>query len=367
MGFGLFAPEFRETFGLSTSALGVVSSLGFLGFLVGLLLAQFLLIRSGPERPVVSGLFAAALGMAIVAFAPNVYFLAGGVFLAATSSGFDWTPFNDAVNRTIRDEDRPSSLSVISTGTSIGIATAGVAALVMQVSGLSWRYCWAFFATVSAVVLVLDRAALRPVGKSADRVPPAVWRSFTRRGAVPLYLTAFVFGAATSVYISFAADRVREAGGLPVLAASNAPAIIFITFGLCGLAGLATGRIRTRLGLPWLLRLLMIGGAMSLVLIAVAPSRWVGIVTSAGLQGAYVMMTSAVMAFWSQRLYPTLPSFAFTSALLAMAIGSVLAAAIGGALSDRFGPVALFVGTAALPTAIAVFLRARHAQDRSIE
>lgn len=43
MGFGLFVPELKSVFSMSSSAVGLVSSLGFAGFFVGLLIAQWLL------------------------------------------------------------------------------------------------------------------------------------------------------------------------------------------------------------------------------------------------------------------------------------------------------------------------------------
>lgn len=125
MGFGLFVPEFKSVFSMSQSMVGLVSSFGFAGFFVGLLIAQFFVNRWGPEFPVLSGLIAATVGMGIVALAPNVPVLTTGVFVAASSAGFAWTPFNDAVHRKVREVDRPTALSKISTGTSVGIAAAG--------------------------------------------------------------------------------------------------------------------------------------------------------------------------------------------------------------------------------------------------
>ncbi|MEY8841519.1 MFS transporter, partial [Cribrihabitans sp. XS_ASV171] len=124
----------------------LVSSLGFTGFLIGLLVAQWLLVRYGPKVPVLTGLSAATVGLGIVALAANVPVLAAGVFLAASSAGFAWTPFNDAVHRKVRNVDRPTALSEISTGTSLGIALAGFAALAMIHIGAGWRACWAVFA-----------------------------------------------------------------------------------------------------------------------------------------------------------------------------------------------------------------------------
>lgn len=161
MGFGLFVPEFRSAFSMSTTAVGFVSSLGFLGFFAGLLIAQALLTRRGPKAPVLSGMIAATAGMAIVALAPTATILAVGVFLAASSAGFAWTPFNDAVHRKVCDVNRPTALSQISTGTSIGVVGAGLAALVMVLTGLSWRVFWMVFAVAGAVALIANQAALR--------------------------------------------------------------------------------------------------------------------------------------------------------------------------------------------------------------
>ena len=76
------------------------------------------------------------------------------------------------------------------------------------------------------------------------------------------------------------------------------------------------------------------------------------------------MMTSAVLAFWSERQFPSLPSLSFTAALLAVAAGSVLGPAVAGFASSAFGADAMFLGTAALPAATAILLRNRHAQER---
>lgn len=368
MGFGLFVPEFRDAFSMSTAAVGYVSSLGFLGFFVGLLGAQALLARRGPELPVLTGLGAATAGLGIVALAPGLPVLAIGVFLAMSSAGFAWTPFNNAVHRTVRDGWRPEALSAISTGTGIGIAAAGFLALAMVLAGLSWRLCWALFAAASGVAFVGNWAALRKVdGKAGGPGPASGWRSLLQRTAVPLYAIAFAYGTTSAIYISFAGDHMVEAGGVPGLPAQATPAVVFVCYGLSGLVGFATAGAKARVGLPWLLRLLMLAGALSVVLVALAPGRWAGLIVSAGLQGMHVMMTSAVLAFWSERLFPERPSLGFTAALLATATGSVLGPALAGVASGAFGAAPMLYATAALPALTAAALRDRHARERPAE
>ena len=364
MGFGLFVPEFRSAFAMSTSAVGFVASLGFLGFFLGLLIAQRLLTRRGPRSPVVSGLAAATVGLGIVALAPHLPVLAIGVFLATSSAGLAWTPFNDAIHRKVRFEDRPSALSVVSTGTGVGIALAGVAALVVVLGGLSWRLGWAFFAAASAVALLGNGVAFRGVDKARSDGPKEGWRELVHAAAIPLLAIGFVYGTTSAIYISFAADHMVTAGGVPGVPVAATPALVFICYGLFGLAGLLTGRVNAMIGLPLLLRLLMLAGALSVALVAIAPGAWAGLILSAGWQGVHVMMTSAVLAFWSERVFPSLPSLSFTVALLAAAAGSVVGPGVAGVVSDAVGAEAMLLGTAALPALAALLLRDRHVWER---
>ncbi|WP_422072384.1 YbfB/YjiJ family MFS transporter [Tranquillimonas rosea] len=367
MGFGLFVPEFRSAFEISTSTVGFISSLGFFGFFLGLLVAQTLLRRLGPELPVLSGLIAAVLGMATVAAAPNLTFLALGVFLATSSAGFAWTPFNDAVHRSVEDENRPASLSAVSSGTGIGIAGAGVAALATVFTGLSWRVCWSIFAIAAALVLIGNWAALRSIGKDTEGTWSRGWSDLLPVAAIPLYAVAFAYGTNSAIYIAFAGDQMAEAGGVPGLPAAATPPLVFIFYGLFGLAALGTGRVKAMVGLPMLLRLIMLAGTASCVLVVILPASWVGLILSAGLQGLHVMMTSAILAFWSDRLFPTLPSLSFTAALLATATGSVIGPALAGLASDAFGAEAMFLGTAALPALTAAALLNRFVRERAVD
>lgn len=362
MGFGLFVPDFRSAFSMSTSTVGLVSSLGFTGFFIGLLAAQWMLSRQGPAAPVLSGLTAASAGLATVAMAPNVIVLAAGVFLAASSAGFAWTPFNDAVHRKIQDVDSPSALSEISSGTSVGIFGTGLAALWMNYAGISWRVGWMVFAIAALVGLIGNFAVLRRIEKvSPDKQPHHKWTSLLQGVAIPLFAVAFVFGATSAIYIAFAVDHMADVGGIPGLSKDTTPALVFMFYGLFGLTGLLTARLQVLIGLPWLVRLLMLAGALSLAVIAILPGSWVGLIVSAGLQGVHVMMTSAVLALWSERLFPTLPSFSFTAALLATAAGNVFGPSLAGLASTAFGAPAMFLAAATLPAATLVALLGRRA------
>jgi len=349
MGFGLFLSEFRDDFTLSTGMAGLISSLGFLGMLVGLVAAYATLARAGPSPPVLLGLGLATAGTALVSGATGLPMLTLGIVLAMASAGFAWTPLNNIVSRRLPDETRPSALAIISTGTSLGIAAAGATAIAVSLIGLPWRMAWAAFAAASTLTLLVNIIALRePSGPLGASTPAAPWASLLQGSAMPLYAIALSFGTTTAIYFSFAADRIVQAGGVPGMPSGSAPAILFLCYGLFGLLGLATGRLKRIIGLSALLRSLLVASALSLTLVALVPNAWGGLVLSAGLQGVYVMMMSAVLAFWSERLFPHMPARSFTAALIAVALGSVLGPAIAGTVSDSWGPEVMFLATAAL-------------------
>lgn len=357
MGFGLFLPDFRAEFALSTTVAGLVASGGFLAFLLGLPVAAWLGARVGQRVPVMAGALLAMAGFVVVATAADSTALALGIALAGASAGFCWVPFNDAAERVVPVSARPATLSAVSTGTTLGVAAAGALALVVSAGAIDWRTAWGAFAIaglVAALAAAVGVPGRRGTAPESVAAPPLL-----RRETLPLYGTALVFGATNAVYLSFAADRVAAEGGLAGLPDRATPAVIFLGYGLCGLVGLATGRLEARCGLAALLAAIFAAFAVSLTLVALTPGSWPGILASAGLHGAAVMTVSAVLSFWSLRLFAGHGSLGFTAALVAAAIGSALGPALAGGLVDAIGPEWAFLTLAVPPLVVAIAFATR--------
>ncbi|WOI55489.1 MFS transporter [Palleronia sp. LCG004] len=357
IGFGLFLPQFREAFSISTGTAGMISSLSFATFFLALGCSYKLIARAGPRVPIVVGMIAAALGLSAVAAAPNMIVLAVGICLASASAGFSWSPFNNAAQRVLYEGERPGALSVISSGTAIGVLLAGLLALSLAFFGYGWRIVWAVFAAAAVGAALANLTALSDTVEPAGDAPPRKWRELLTRSAIPLYLVAFSFGMTNGVYVTFVAARVTEQGGLDGLPSHASGAIVFAAYGAFGLLGLLTARVKSVIGLSWLLRALNIAAALSIAIIAWAPTSWSGVIISAGLQGIFVMMISAVLSLWSERLFPDLSSLSFTAALLITGAGNIAGPAIGGLAASTVGDVAMFLGAATLALATALVLK----------
>ena len=351
MGFGLFLPTFRDTFAIGTAEAGLIASGGFASFLAALPLAAFLSTRMGQRVPVVAGASLAVAGFVAIALTAHPAVLALGVALAGTSAGLCWAPFNDATERVVMPADRDGVLSCIAAGTSLGVALAGALALMVTAGLTGWRLSWGAFAALATAAAGAALAGC-PGAPPERRGEPAPLTGLIayRRAAWPLYAAALTFGATNAVYLSFAGDRVVQAGGMAGVPERAASAAIFVAYGLCGLAGLATGRFERWLGLRWLLRVIFATGAVSLVAVALAPRSAVAVLASAGAHGAALMVISAVFSFWSLRLFPGRGTAGFIGALTCVAGGSVLGPTAAGTIAAHHGATAMFLACA-LPAA----------------
>ncbi len=358
MGFGLFLPQLREDLGLGSALAGLLAGAVFTSFLLSALVAPWLTARHGPRRPVLIGTLLAAVGLLLVAAAPGVPVLATGLVVAGASPGLCWSPFNDAATTHLEERERPGALSVVSTGTTVGILVAGLLAGLGVASGLSWRVAWVVFATagVGATVLVLVRM---PGGRPAPRPADAALPPLLAGTAWPV-VAAASFGLTSAVYLAFAGDQVAAAGGTGLVPAPLAAPVLFVAYGTAGVLGLLAGGLELRAGLRVTLLAIFAASGASLALLAV-PVTTVAVLASAALQGAAVMTFSAVLAFWSTRLRPTDATRAFTVALLALAAGGAVGPPVAGVLLAHVGAPATFLGAALLAAATGVALGLRGA------
>ncbi|WP_199434962.1 YbfB/YjiJ family MFS transporter [Qaidamihabitans albus] len=336
-GSGLFLPEFRTEFGLSVTQLGVLSSGTYAGYLAALVAVGLLAPRAGPRRLIIAAGLSATVGTALVACAVAPEMLVAGLVLAGASSGFAWAPYSDAADLMLAPGPRERVLARIPAGTAFAVAIAGPLALLTRDGG--WRFAWVAFAVIGLAVL-LGNARVLPSGTVPGSGFPA--RSFARRAAVPLYLTAFLYGLSGAVYWFFAVDAISRAAR-----SGSATAPLFWTLtGLAGTAGVLTGGLLARLGLRRAHAVLLAAFAAAIALLGTAPGALTTVVVSAVLYGSSFMAISGLLAVWSHQVFPARPTTGFSVTLFALGLGAIAGPALLGAFADGHGLPAAFLVTA---------------------
>jgi predicted MFS family arabinose efflux permease len=355
--YGLFLPDIRSGFGLSTSMLGLIAAIGYVGFLAGLVAAYFAERARGPLTPILLGSAAAAIGMATVAVTSDPAVLAVGVAVATSSAGLTWTPYNGLTQRTVAPGRRDRTLSAVSTGTAIGLLATGALALAVAVGGVDWRVAWMVFALLGGLSAAVNFALVPRGGRPNDTQRPIddVRVAVDAAGSGRLLVIAAIAGIASSVWFSFAVDVVVGAGGVGSFDDAAIGPVMFVALGLAGLGGLATGDVIERRGLASALLVALFAITASLVVVGVAPTNVAAALGSAALQGLGIMMASAAMAADSLRVHHRNTVAGFTVVLAALAAGNIAGPTITGALGGWIGLDSTFVAIGVALAAVSWF------------
>ncbi|MFD9869449.1 MFS transporter [Streptomyces niveus] len=336
-GYGLFLPELRGEFGLSVSLIGLIGSATYAGYLAALLMAGALVARFGPRPLVLAGGLSAAVGMGLVALARGPAPLITGLILAGTSAGWAWAPYSDAVDRMVPAGRREHVLGTVASGTAFAVVVAGPLALLTH--GRGWRYAWLAFA-LAALASTAYNAFVLPQGPGW-RIRSG-GRPVYRRGALPLLLTAVVYGLVGAVYWSFAVETITDAAGT---GSATAP-LFWSLMGAAGTAGALTGHAVARYGLRRVHTGLFSGIAAAVALLGVAPGSLPAVALSALLYGPCFMAGSGILAVWSYRVFPERPSAGFSVTVFFLGLGAIAGPALLGTYAELHGLRAAFLLTA---------------------
>ena len=203
--YGLFLPEMRESLDLSETVLGLIGAGSYAGYWLAIVALVFT-SRTGPRFMAVAAGAVAVVGMAVVACAPAAWVLAVGLPVAGSSSGLVSPPMAEAVVTSILEGLQDRANALINSGTSIGVALSGPAALMVLEQ---WRIAWGTFALVGGAVVVWNAIVMprkkpvvgdRPNGTARTDVPRLSVRYLAGPRSVPLLAAATGVGFASAAY-----------------------------------------------------------------------------------------------------------------------------------------------------------------------
>lgn len=342
-GFGLYLPQFRAAFELSSGTAGVLAAAGYLAYCVAAATGQRLAGRAHGRRALWLAGGSAALGSLLVALAWSVPSLALGVLVAGSGAGAATPALVAAVTATVRPDAQPRAQALVNSGTGAGVVVGGL--LVLTVPG-AWRPVWAGFAVVAVLATGwADRASRWPA--AAEVRPGAPLRDLVR----PL-VAAVLAGAGCAGVWTFGRDLMTIDGGLP----DGTTGLLWCVLGAAGLVGGLSGDLVQRAGLRTAWAGTAVVTAASGLLLAALPSSVVAVgVGLAGFGCAFVALSGVLIAWGAARLPDASAQAAavlFIALTVGQAAGAVLLGAVAGATSTRVAfVVAAGLVLAAVPAA----------------
>jgi predicted MFS family arabinose efflux permease len=341
--YGLFLPEMRESLDLSETVLGLIGAGSYAGYCLAILVALAFTSRAGPRLMAVAAGVVAVAGMAAVAGAPTAWVLALGVLVAGSSSGLASPPMGEAVVTSIREESQDRANALINSGTSIGVALSGPAALVVAER---WRTAWLTFALLGGAVVVWNAIVMprKPVGDDRPErvaqadVPLLSMRYLVGPRSLQLFAAATGVGFASAAYWTFSRDLLTQAGALSVAGST----LFWTVIGVSGLAGGLAGDLVRRFGLLTAFRASLLSMAAAIGLLAAAPGALLSAYLSGALFGSSYIMLTGIILIWSVWVFHERPSAGIGAAFLLIAVGQVLGTPIAGAVAGAAGLVVTF-------------------------
>lgn len=354
--YGLFLPEMREAFSLAPSVMGLIGAGSYAGYCVAIVISLVYTSRVGPRFMVTVAGLTAVVGMTLISAAPNTLFLAIGVVIAGSSTGLASPPMAEAVSKLVERQRQDRANTLINSGTSIGVAVSGPAALL---AAGQWRLAWAAFAAVGLAVLVWNIAVM-PARSKKDIVEDSVYSEYEKqakdlpalttgwlvdRRSLRLFAASIGLGIASAAYWTFSRELVIQAGGLSQVGST----LFWVVLGVSGLAGGSAGDLVRQFGLSVTLRGSLLIMAVAIGMLAAVPGILSLAYTSAALFGATYIMLTGILLVWAVRVFEKRPSAGLGAAFLLISAGQILGSYFAGVLAgvtDLSTTFLIFAGAA---------------------
>ncbi len=349
--YGLFLPEFRAEFAISSAVSGLIGAGSYVGYCAAIVASLVLTPRWGPRPVAVTAGLVATAGLITVAVSPSAAVLAVGILIAGSSTGLASPPLAAAVGAWVRAGARDRAQTVVNAGTGLGVLASGPMALVLLDQ---WRWVWAGFAVVAAVVTCWAHRVV-PAGTATPTTPNGGEARSGRAGSptarrplspgTPRLLAASFFLGLSSIAVwGFGRDLLATQPGATTLGSS----LTWMILGAAGILGALGGDLVRRVGLTtsWVVLMLTMGGATALF--AVAPATDGIVFTAAVLFGASYIGLTGLVLLWSADLYPTRTPFGVGVSFFTIAAGQAIGAPLVGRLIESSGTSAVFYTWAAL-------------------
>lgn len=347
-GYGLFLPQFTETFAMGSMAAGVISAGSFVSYCLSAVLA--FRISAHPRRMVLSAGTAATVGSLGVAASPDVRVLALSVLVAGGGAGFASPGLVVLIQRNVPPARQESAQTIVNSGTGAGIVVAGI---VMLLTLGHWRLGWL---VIAVVVLVATAATLHADATAAPKrvCQASAPRSPARIGDLdslswPI-VSAAMAGMSSAAVWTFGPSIMTSASSNDTGYAT----IAWMVLGAFGVLGATAGKIVQTWSLQIAWGTTCLAMATATIALGGAPGSPLVAFAAVAAFGASYTALSGVLIVWAVRITPEHAAEASIALFIALAVGQALGAAALGLLQD-FAPHVVTFSLAGLIGLLAPF------------
>jgi predicted MFS family arabinose efflux permease len=329
LAYGLYLSDIQASLGLSSSAVGYISSGASVAYSVGALVG--LLADRRPRVLVLAAMITGSAGSMGMALASSAAVFVPAAVVASAGAGLASPGLVGVVARSVRAPRRGRAQAVVNSGTGPGLVGAGALALVLLPQ---WRVGFlvgaVFTAVAGAAVLLLDKHGSTPPAEDPARSARARW-GFVADLRTPA-TGALLLGVASAAVWTYGRTQLVEQG-----ASSTWSTVGWIAVGLGGTSTVLTaGWLNaSRPGSAW--SRTCAGVAASIAALALGAGMLpVALVACFVFGWAFVAATSALIA-WVSSLTPERAAAGTSVLFITLTLGQALGSALAGALVGSSG------------------------------
>jgi predicted MFS family arabinose efflux permease len=333
-GYGLFVPAFNQSFALTPTVTGSISSGSFISYCLAAAVAYRLV--ASPRLTVLLAGSVAAAGSIGVAVSGSAVVLAVSMLIAGAGAGFASPGLVTLVQERVDSLASTRAQAVVNSGTGFGVVIAGPLALILADQ---WRTAWWIIAAINAAATI----AVLVTGKlPRTKTVTAERRAFRLDELKPLRLAsvaALLAGVSSAAVWTFGRSLVTTEGHMSESEATT----FWVCLGTAGIAGAFSGDLVTKWGLRagWTTTAALMG--LATLVIGVLPSNVISVYAGGAVFGASYIALSGVLIAWATDALPERAAAGTAALFITLALGQATGAFLIGALLDATNPISAFV------------------------
>lgn len=338
-GYGLFVPALGQSFNLTPTVTGLISSGSFFSYCVAATVAYRM--AGSPRLTVLLAGAVATTGSIGVALSGSEMILAASMLIAGAGAGFASPGLVTLVQEKVTSAAAPRAQAVVNSGTGFGVVIAGPLALILADQ---WRIAWWIIAAINAAATIAVLLSSKLTRPRSPAVGNRVIRFIDLKPLLGAAAAALLAGVSSAAVWTFSRSLVTTEGQI-----SDTEATIFwVCLGSAGIAGAFSGDLVTRAGFRtgWTATAALMG--LSTVLIGVWPSNLVAVYAGGAVFGASYVALSGVLIAWATDALPEQAAAGTAALFITLALGQAAGSLLIGGLLDATNPAFTFSVAAAI-------------------